>query len=267
MTRIRQTLETARAAARNLLLGGNLASLSLVRRPRSLVGYAGESLFLLNALRGRTGVTERNVFEVLGGSATRQVTLGNLEGETWFQPVATYAADIIALCLICRAIEPRVVFEIGTLRGYAALHFALNTPADAIIHTLDLPQREPARPALRTTLMDDAHIRAGTGVRRRVYEGTAVEPKIVPLYGDSAAYDFSPHHGTVDFFFIDGAHSYEYVASDTRNAFACVRPGGVIAWHDFGRVGVNGVGRLVREVARTREVHAIPGGSVAFTVV
>lgn len=64
-----------------------------------------------------------------------------------------------------------------------------------------------------------------------------------------------------------GAHSYEYVAFDTRNAFACVRPGGVIAWHDFGRVGVNGVGRLVREVARTREVHAIPGGSVAFTVV
>jgi predicted O-methyltransferase YrrM len=264
---IRQTLEAARAAARNLLLGGNLASLSLVREPRSLLAYAGESLFLLSALKGRRGVSEKNVFDVLGGDASRQVTLGNLDGDTWFHSVATYAVDIVSLCMICRALEPRAVFEIGTLHGYTALHFALNTPDDAVIRTLDLPQDEAVRPALHTTVMDDAHIRTGTRARRRVFEGTAAESKIVPLYGDSAAFDFSPYHGAIDFFFIDGAHSYDYVAADTRNALACVRPGGVIAWHDFGRVGVNGVSRLVREVARTRAVHAVPGGSVAFTVV
>jgi predicted O-methyltransferase YrrM len=267
LTKIRQSLEAFRAIARNLFLGGNLASLSLARSPRALLTYTGENLFLLHALRGRRGVTEGNVFQVLETGASQDITLGNLAGDTWLNAPAANTADLIALCLICRILEPRVVFEIGTLHGYTALHFALNSPDDAIVHTLDLPQHQPAQPALHTTVMDDAHIRAGTHGRRRVFEGTAAGSKVVPLYGDSAAFDFSPYHGTVDLFFIDGAHSYEYVASDTRNAFACVRPGGVIAWHDFGRVGVNGVTRLVREVARARDVHAIPGGSVAFTVV
>jgi predicted O-methyltransferase YrrM len=265
--KLRPTLHAASAIVRNLVMGGNLAALSLLRDPRSLLFYASENLFLLHAIAGRRGVTESNVFDVLGGGDSQQITLANLQGETWLKAVSTYAADLISLCLICRAIEPRVVFEIGTLHGYTALHFALNTPDDTIVHTLDLPQDYAVRPALTTTVMDDAHIRAGTRARRRVFEGTSAEAKVVPLYGDSAAFDFSPYHGGVYFFFLDGAHSYEYVAADTRNAFACVRAGGVIAWHDFGRVGVNGVSRLVREVARSREVHAVPGGSLAFTVV
>lgn len=265
--KIRQSLEAARAVVRNLALGGNLAALSLARRPRQLLSYTAESLFLLRSMTGRPGVKQSNVFDVFDASPNHDITLGNLDGETWLKPVPSYTADIVSLCLLCRLLDPGAVFEIGTLHGYGALHFALNTRSDAKIYTLDLPQAEPVTPALHTTIMDDAHIRTGTGARRRVFEGTAVAGKIVPLHGDSARFDFSPYHGAIDLFFVDGAHSYEYVASDTRNALACVRPGGVIAWHDFGRSGVNGVTRLVREVARDREVHAIPGGSLAFTVV
>jgi hypothetical protein len=86
------------------------------------------------------------------------------------------------------------------------------------------------------------------------------------LFGDSAAFDFSPFHGAIDFFFIDGAHSYEYVRSDTLNALRCCHAGSVIAWHDFGRVVVDGVAKWVREFARDREVYSVPGGSLAFTV-
>jgi predicted O-methyltransferase YrrM len=263
---IRQTLETVRAVARNLALGGNLAALSLARRPRAMLTYTSESLFLLRSLSGRPGVKERNVLDVFPAAAALDVTLANVEAETWLKPVASYTADLVGLCLLCRALEPKVVFEIGTLRGYTALHFALNTPADARVYTLDLPQEGGVDPALHTTLMDDIHIRDGTVARRRLFEGTAVAEKVVPLYGDSARFDYSEYHGRVDLFFVDGAHSYDYVASDTRNAFRCVRPGGVVAWHDFGRVGVNGVTRLVREVAAEREVFAVPGGSLAFTV-
>lgn len=267
MTTIRQAVEAIRAVARNLALGGNVASLSLLRSPRSLLAYTGESLFLLRSMTGRRGVIRSNVADVLGGGPACEITLGNLDGETWFQPVPSYAADLVALCLICRRIRPRVVFEIGTLNGYTALHFALNVTDDAVVYTLDLPPDDSVRPALHTTVMDDAHIHATRQAPRRVFEGTDAAARIVPLHGDSARFDFSAYHGAVDFFFIDGAHSYDYVASDTRNAFDCVRPGGVVAWHDFGRVGVNGVTRLVREVARERPVHAIPGGSLAFTVV
>jgi predicted O-methyltransferase YrrM len=265
--KLRQNVETLSAVVRNLILGGNLAALPLLRNPRALLNYTSESRFLLKALTGRRGVTERNVVDVLGGTGQLSITLANLRGETWLRAPASYTADLVSLCLICRALQPRVVFEIGTLNGYTALHFALNTPNDAVVYTLDLPPGDAPAPALHTTVMDDAHIRAGTAARRRLFEGTEAEGKVVPLFGDSARFDYSPYHGRVDFFFVDGAHSYDYVASDTRNALACVRPGGVIAWHDFGRSGVNGVSRLVAEMARTREVHAIPGGSVAFAVV
>jgi predicted O-methyltransferase YrrM len=267
LTRVRQSLESARAAARVLLLGGNMAALSLARSPRQMLTYASENLFLFRSMSARRGIKESNVFEVLEGPAVRDITLGNLHGQTWLQAVPSYTADIVALCLICQALQPRVVFEIGTLHGYTALHFALNTPDEALIYTLDLPQDRTVEPALRTTMVDDDHIRAGTSVRTRVFEGTEAAGKIRPLFGDSATFDYTPYHAVVDFFFIDGAHSYDYVASDTRNAFECVRPGGLIAWHDFGRAGVNGVSRLVREVARARPVHVVPGGSLAFTVV
>jgi hypothetical protein len=51
------------------------------------------------------------------------------------------------------------------------------------------------------------------------------------------------------------------------HALVCCHPGSVIAWHDFGRMGVNGVTRWLVEFARTRPVYAIPGGSLAFTVI
>lgn len=77
---------------------------------------------------------------------------------------------------------------------------------------------------------------------------------------------YSPWHGQVDFFFVDGAHSYEYVKSDTENALRCVREGGIIAWHDFGRRGVNGVSRLIGELAAEgQKIYVVPGGSLAYT--
>jgi hypothetical protein len=39
--------------------------------------------------------------------------------------------------------------------------------------------------------------------------------------------------GEVDVAFIDGDHSKEGVVNDTNLALACVRPGGIIIWHDY----------------------------------
>jgi hypothetical protein len=93
-----------------------------------------------------------------------------------------------------------------------------------------------------------------------------IASKIQPLFGDSASFDYSPFIDRIDLFFIDGAHSYEYVRSDTLNALKCCRPGGVIAWHDFGRAGVNGVSRWLVEFSKQYPVFAVPGGSLAFCV-
>ena len=119
-------------------------------------------------------------------------------------------------------------------------------------------------PALPTTIVDDRNIRDQRGVDRCFFDGTSVSGKIQRLFGDSATFDYASFEARVDLFFIDGAHSYEYVRSDTLNALRCCRPGSVIAWHDFGRFGVNGVTRWLRELSRSRAVYCVPGGSLAF---
>jgi len=219
-------------------------------------------------MTSKRGIPLKNVFEVLQASNEHLVRLGGLTQKgTWFRSIASYSSDIINLSLICQIIQPRVVFEIGTLKGYTAFQFALNTPSDTKIFTLDLPQNGNTIPALSTTLIDDQHVNIHANMEKYYFEGSNVSLKINCLFGDSAKFDFAPFHKNVDFFFIDGAHSYEYVRSDTLNAVKCCHPGSVIAWHDFGRVGVNGVSKWILEFAKDHEIYAIPGGSLAFMVV
>jgi predicted O-methyltransferase YrrM len=267
MGKLRQYLGASLASLRNVALGGNARALRLAPRPRALVSYASECLFLDGTLNGRRRLPQRNVWEVLPPPADATIRLGNLGGDTWFGPLASYSVDLVNLCLLCRIVAPRVVFEIGTLRGYTTLHLALNSPPDARVYTLDVPRDGLARPRLATTLVDAQHVAASVGRDGYVFAGTEAEGRVTCLFGDSATFDYSPWHAGVDLFFIDGAHSYEYVRSDTLNALACVRPGGVVVWHDYGRVGVNGVSRWLEELSRDgRELYAVPGGSLAFMV-
>jgi predicted O-methyltransferase YrrM len=113
--------------------------------------------------------------------------------------------------------------------------------------------------------MDDVHCQMP--VTEYYFAGTPQEKKIRLLFGDSAEFDFSPYQQNIDLFFIDGAHSYDYVRSDSERALRCVYPGGVIAWHDFGRVGLNEVSRYILELSQSLQIYSVPGGSLAFAVV
>lgn len=266
--KVRETIRTGGILLKNLALGGNVASLSLLGEPRRMAQYVAESLFLYKAIGSKRGVAQKNVFEVLPCNNVEDIKLGNLTSDhNFFGEVASYTADLINLCLICRAIKPKVVFEIGTMWGYTAFHFALNSAPDAKIYTLDLPKDKAFRPKLKTTLTDDSHIPLHASAERMCFEGTKEAARITTLFGDSATFDYSSFHREVDFFFIDGAHSYEYVRSDTLNALKCCHSGSVLAWHDFGRVGVNGVTRWILEFSKGREIYSVPGGTLAFTVV
>jgi phosphoribulokinase len=71
----------------------------------------------------------------------------------------------------------------------------------------------------------------------------------------------------IDLFFIDGAHSYPCVKSDTENALKCMKRGGLLIWHDYGRVGVNGVSKYLHELAEEMPIFSVPGSSLAFSVI
>lgn len=140
--------------------------------------------------------------------------------------------ELAILNALVAARQPRRIFEIGTFDGRTALNFAANAPL-ATVHTLDLP---PAvEPALPLHSDDRAFIRRSQGGERgRRFRDAPERERIVQLYGDSARFDYGGFAGAIDFVFVDGSHSYEYVLSDSRNALAMAAPGSLVVWHDYG---------------------------------
>jgi len=55
---------------------------------------------------------------------------------------------------------------------------------------------------------------------------------------------------SVDFCFLDGDHTYEAVSEDVRNWFPKIRPGGILAGHDYVSDEHAGVKRAVDEFFR-----------------
>jgi len=154
---------------------------------------------------------------------------------------------IACLALITSALQPQSIFEIGTFRGRTALNFALNAPKDCRIFTLDLPP-EAKQGAMELTGQADRKIIAAAEPGRD-YRGNDVESRITQILADSQTFDFSPWTGKVDLVYVDGAHHYEAVRSDTENALRMVRPGGYILWDEFGNFGdYNDITRAVLDL-------------------
>ncbi len=127
--------------------------------------------------------------------------------------------------------SPANAFEIGTFDGRTTLNLAINMEANATIYTLDLPPRENQETAFAIT-GDKKFIPNET--RRLRFLESEEKQKIKILYGDSASFDFSPYHGKIDFIFVDGAHTYEYVMNDSKRALEMASPNAIIIWHDYG---------------------------------
>ena len=160
-----------------------------------------------------------------------RIVLEHLPGEG----IETRVEVLAYLALATAAIRPKQVFEFGTFRGRTALNFALNSPPECRVYTLDIPKVERSSAVGR---MNDADAeimqRSETGID---YQNRDVSHKIVQLLGDSMQFDFAPYLDQIDLVFVDGGHDYAVARSDTRNALAMLRPGGVIIWDEFANYG------------------------------
>src|SRR5262249_50727875 len=144
-----------------------------------------------------------------------------------------------------------------------ALNFAVNSPEDAVIYTLDLPPEE-RESMISKTNSDDARLiqdsRPGMEFR-----GSRWEQKIRQLFGNSLSFDFSPYHNKMDLVFVDGAHHYEAALSDTANALKLLKPGGCLVWHDFANFGdYHDVTRAVLDLLPGDEIFQIEDSQLAL---
>jgi len=163
--------------------------------------------------------------------------------------------ELCCINTIVNALKPTRLFEFGTFDGRTTLNLAANSPAHAVVLTIDLPER-PA-----------------TLLGRRLGERFLDRPersKIHQFQCDTTHFDYAPFTGRMQFIFVDACHEYEFVQNDTRAAFQMAdSAGAVILWHDYGTWP--GVTRAVDEFSLAnpagRSVFRIEGTSLACLIV
>lgn len=238
----------------------NLLTLKLLLRNRSnWQRFAGKAFREYMSLVAEDRWRSAQIEDIVPGRPGIRITLEHLEGEGIYAPIDEAAY----LALIAAHLKPRNIFEIGTFRGRTTLNLALNCPSDCRVFTLDLPPQERPRVQIVTNRADAQIMeRSLTGID---YQGKAESAKITQLLGNSQEFDFSPYFGKMDLVFVDGAHHYEAVLSDTRNALRMVSPRGVVLWHDFANYGdYNDVTRAVLELVPADRVIQVANSQIAL---
>jgi len=166
--------------------------------------------------------------------------------------------DLYALLRVVRWLRPQRIFEIGTFQGVTTAQMALNSHAE--IFTLDLPrdlatQTNGYSPADLALLQSREEI----GKRYREFNG-----RIHQLYGDSRTFDYTPYQETCDVVLVDACHLFDYVMSDSQNAFKLLREAGAVLWHDFG--SSMDVNRACRMLAHEHKIYHLEGTALALHV-
>ena len=152
------------------------------------------------------------------------------------------------IAALVKRYDPATVFEIGTFDGKTTVNIIANCNRGAKIYTLDLVRKQMNSTKLPLHKFDKAYI--NKPVIGEAFLGTDHEKSIVQLTGDSATFDFAPYYGKMDFVFVDGSHSYEYVLNDSRKAIKLLSGKGIILWHDYSK-SWEGVPRALHELYRT----------------
>jgi predicted O-methyltransferase YrrM len=199
----------------------------------------------------------RDLFQLIDGRT--EVRLSNFDSRAG----NVSCQELLAIGGVIASRRPRVLLEIGTFDGNTTLQMALNAPAEAVVHTIDLPPedtrtRQPISPS-------DVPFVNDVEKAKRKYLQTSVEARVVQHLGDSTDYDFGAftRQGAIDFAFVDGGHSWECVKSDTENVLRHLAPGGVVMWHDFTPLW-SGVYGYLNELAASRPLVHLRGTTLAY---
>lgn len=140
-----------------------------------------------------------------------------------------YPYEQFVLAAVTRWRAPRAVLEIGTGQGRSTRVLAANSPANALVVTVDLPS-EARGEYSRSCLHGDVE------VGRRFANDAANGAQIHQILCDSRQLNpaaLREAYGEMDLIVVDGDHGYDAVRADTELALALAGPNTIILWHDF----------------------------------
>jgi len=152
-----------------------------------------------------------------------QMLPAQLRDHLWGMP----ENELLVLGAIAAASAPQRIVEFGTFTGASTLALALNSEASARIITVDID------PGKRET-----HVHGlGTGLLSfdvgKLFAGTLWKTKIEQKFLDTREFEFKHWDGSVDLFFVDADHTYEFVKHDSETAKRMLARRGIIVWHDY----------------------------------
>lgn len=178
---------------------------------------------------------------------------------------STSPAEVLILATVVRIMRPKKVFEIGTFQGATTAVLILNAPSDATVISLDLPPgSEPPGERAGDYLRTDLEL-----VRKRDHASQlhrlGLESRYTQVFCDSMYFDPTPHMGSVELGFIDGAHSMPFIENDTRKMAAMMAEHSIVFWHDYGGKGRGRVlASYLEHLAMRTPIYRIVGTSLAW---
>lgn len=132
---------------------------------------------------------------------------------------------LVFLCHVAaRGAAP--IVEFGTFDGRTTYNLALNLP-EGQVFTID------AYVPADTSNVEEKEYGAFIPGQQFLEAPPAIRERIVFLRQDSRTVDLTRLNGRAGLVIVDGGHSHEVCANDTRLAMELVRPGGVVVWDDY----------------------------------
>jgi predicted O-methyltransferase YrrM len=144
-----------------------------------------------------------------------------------------------SLITLVASVGPKTVVEFGINNGRTAKALLEYVPGILTYIGVDVPpeyitakevQRREVPPVVGELVQDDPRVR------------------LLVMPGGSQTLTERNLPSVVDAVFIDGDHSKDGVEHDTLLALQCVRPGGIIIWHDYHDLGTVDVREVLNEM-------------------
>jgi hypothetical protein len=129
--------------------------------------------------------------------------------------LSTMPHELMIMVKVVDLLQPRRIIEFGTAEGRTALNFALHLPPEGEVVTLDFPPVP------------------GQNEVGYFYWDQPLKSKIKQIFTGVDAWDAASYHASAEMVFCDACDQLPGLAAEAAQAFAVVKPGGVIFRHDY----------------------------------